>query len=191
MTPQVISVGPKVDESDLGNGFYPQLSSPVAYDDSYRDKLAWLGRQCAMLPGEIRLIAQSREGDITPEVDGTPVLPTVIAFGFDGEEHRLDAALVGIFPHVARVELINRYGGGDPSRLVMYEPPAAPAPDGGKSPVGERWEAMDARVRGKAYRPAIDNPTAKPFKEGDVYQGFRLTFVWVTFSNCAVWVKVN
>lgn len=36
MTKQIISVGPRVNESDLGNGFYPQLSSPVALDDSYR-----------------------------------------------------------------------------------------------------------------------------------------------------------
>lgn len=190
MANQVIAVGPRVNENDLGNGFYPQLSAPVALDDSYRDKLSWLGRQCSKLPGEIRLIAQSQSGDITPENDDTPVLPTIIAFGFGAEEHRLDAALVGIFPHVARVELINRYGGGDPSAVVMYAPPAIPPAEGEDSPVGERWEAMDARVGGKAYRPAPDNPTAKPYKEGEVYKGFRLAFVWVTFARVAVWVKV-
>lgn len=188
---QVISVGPRVNEADLGNGFYPQLSTPIAYDDEYRNKLAWLAQQCTRLPNEIRLIAQANDGDITPEQDGVPTLPTVIAFGFGADEERLDAALVGIMPHVARVELINRYGGGDPSAFVMYEPPAAPHADGSPSPVGERWPAMDAKVGGKAYRPANDNPMAKPYKEGDVVQGFRLAFVWVTFANCAVWVKVN
>lgn len=190
MATQVIAVGPRVNDQDLGNGFYPQLSTPVALDDSYRDKLSWLARQCSKLPGEIRFIAQGHAGDITPENDATPVLPTIIAFGFEAEEHRLDAALVGIFPHVARVELINRYGGGDPAATVMYEPPVIQPAEGEVSPVGERWEAMDARVGGKAYRPAPDNPTAKPFKEGEVFKGFRLTFVWVTFSRVAVWVKV-
>ncbi len=190
MANQVISIGPKVNTADLGAGFYPQLSTPVALDDNYRDKLAWLARQCTKLPTEIRLIAQGHAGDITPDNDATPVLPTIIAFGFGADEHRLDAALVGIMPHVARVELINRYGGGDPAAIVMYEPPAIPPAEGEVSPVGERWEAMDGRVNGKAYRPAPDNPTAKGFKEGEVYRGFQLAFFWVTFSKVAVWVKV-
>ena len=187
---QVISIGPRVNEKDLGNGFNPQLSAPVSLDDNYRDKLAWLARQCSKLPTEIRLIAQGHAGDITPDNDATPVLPSIIAFGFNGEEHRLDAAMVGIFPHVARVELINRYGGGDPAATVMYEPPAIPPVEGEVSPVGERWPEMDARVGGKAYRPAVDNPMAKGFKEGEVYKGFQLAFFWVTFSKVAVWVKV-
>lgn len=186
----IIGVGPKVNTEDLGNGFYPQLSKPVALDDEYRNKLAWLGAQCSTLPKEINFIAQSQLGDITKDADDTAVLPTVIAFGIGGDEYRLDAALVGIFPHVARVELINRYGGGDPSAVVMYTPPPPPLPDGQPSPVGERWPEMDSRVGGKAYRPAVDNPMAKPYKAGDVVGGFRLTFVWVMFANCAVWVKV-
>lgn len=188
-----ITVGPKVNEADLGNGFYKQLSTPVALDDDYRNKLRWLGTQCSTLPAAVVLIAQSRTGDVTEENGLTPDLPAVIGFGPQGSVYRLDAALVGVFPHIARVELIRHFGGGDPAAIVMYAPPPPPQPDGQPSPVGARWPEMDSRAGGQAYRPSVGNPMAKPFKAGDTYKDatgtYRLTFVWVTFANCAVWVK--
>ncbi len=72
----------------------------------------------------------------------------------------------------------------------MYEPPALPPVEGEPAPVGERWPAMDSRVNGQAYRPALDNPMAKGYAESEVAGGFRLAFVWVTFARVAVWVKV-
>ncbi len=188
---QVIAVGPRVNEADLGNGFYPQLGKPVALDDDYHNKLAWLAVQCSKLPNEIRFIAQSREGDITPEKDGTPVLPTVIAFGFGAEEERIDAALVDIFPHVARVQLINRYGGGNASAIVMYEPPKPPQPDGTPSPIGAKWPERGSN----AYRPAEDNPTAKGYAIGDKYTDatgtYRLDKQWWGWLSFSVWLKVD
>jgi hypothetical protein len=186
-----IGVGPKVNEADLGNGFYPQLSNPVAFDDDYRNKLKFLGRECSRLPAQVRLIAQSQAGDITDDTEGTPALPSVIAFGFGAEEHRLDAALVGIMPHVARIELIQRYGGGDANRVVMYEPPAAPQPDGKPSPIGAKWPEKGAN----AYRPADDNPQALGYKEGDTYTdatgSYVLDFQWYWVVKFPVWRKVS
>lgn len=190
-----IIVGPKVNEADLGNGFYKQLSTPVALDDGYRDKLRWLGSQCSRLPTLIQLIAQSSDGDVTDSNGLTADLPTVIQFGSIESGLRLEAALVGLFPHIARVELINHFGGGNPGDTVMYTPPPPPQPDGQPSPIGARWPERDATVGGVAYRPALDNPMAKPFKEGDVYSdatgNYRLTHIWVPFVYAAVWVKVS
>ena len=187
-----VTLGPKVPVEDLDlnpMGDNERWGKPVSYGPRYIDILRWLGTQCPKLPEDVYLIAQGREGDITSDGE-TATRPTIIQWGMGASEFRLDAAQVGYSPHVARIQLINHFGSGDPTTTVMYAPPAIPPAEGEDSPVGERWEAMDARVGGKAYRPAPDNPTAKPYKEGDVYKGFRLAFVWVTFARVAVWVKV-
>lgn len=188
---QVIAVGPKVNVADLGNGFYTQLSAPVAFDDAYREKLQWLAQECRNLPTDIRFIAQSQSGDITVDVDGTPVLPTIIAFGSGANETRMDASQVGVFPHIARIELINRYGGGDPSRIVMYVPPSPAQSDGTPSPIGSLWLEKGPN----AYRPSDDNPTAKGYEVGDTYTDVTGTYqlekrrYWIVLFP--VWIKVS
>lgn len=188
-----VTVGPRVPVDDLDLnllGDNTRWGAPVNYGPEYLDILRWLGTQCSNLPEDVYLIAQSREGDITPEVDGTPVMPTVIQWGTGAGAFRSYAAHVGYTPHNARVDVIRHFGGGDIMTPAKYTPPAPPLPDGEKSPVGDRWPEMDARVGGKAYRPAKDNPKANGHNEGDIVGGFKLTFVWVMFTPVAVWVKV-
>lgn len=187
----IIAVGPRVNEQDLGNGFYTQLAKPSALDDDYRNKLAWLGEQVPGLPKEVRLIAQSQSGDITTDSDGTPALPTVIAFGFGADESRHDATQLDIFPHVIRVQLYGRYVGVVPNDIVMYEPPKPPQPDGKPSPIGAKWPEKGPN----AYRPSVDNPTASGYAVGDKYTDatgtYQLDKQWWGWLSFSVWLRVG
>lgn len=189
----LINVGPKVNEEDLGAGFYQQDGlPPVKNDPAYSGKLQWLYEECSGRCGaEADLVAQYGGGDITLESPAVPDLPTVISWKKGtAPEFRQDAALVGYAPHNARIELINHFGGGDPNVLKYYAPPKPPQPDGKPSPIGAKWPERGAN----AYRPSIDNPRAVPYNAGDTYTDasgkYNLTFQWSAFVRVPVWEKV-
>ncbi len=189
-----VTIGPKVPVNDLNLdivGDNTRWGAVVKWNDDFKDILRWLGEQVPGLPEDIRLIAQGFTGDILSEADGDPVTDTIIQFGEGANAYRHYSTMVGLMPHVTRVELLHRYNDGKGAdNIVMYSKPKPPQGDGSPSPIGAKWPERGPNV----FRPSVDNPTAKGYAIGDKYKDatgtYQLDKQWWGWLSFVAWLKV-
>ena len=191
----ILAVGPKVNEADLGNGYYPHLRKVGAADPEFLDVLAWL--RSNGIPWHVRIFTPKgtdpagfvtlmpdeihwTKGD-AGDTAGRPDLP-------EKGIKILEAALVFNFPHVALEELLEFYGLPKNTTHQMYPGPRKAVATIDQSPIGEAWPDRPGDFRPSAY------DQANPLPYGTVWTDGTGSYVrekrgWA-FVGYAAWKKV-
>jgi hypothetical protein len=169
--------------NDLANGYYNNISK-VNVARVY-EVYSWMKGHCPSLP-PFKFVTPK---GIDPLVNAVKPLPTEMHFPAISEADntlKLDAAMVGTYPHVALVEVKNTYKCGDPNVLV-YMPSKSPANNEVfVSPVGEAWPEKGLN----AYKPKPNDFSAYGSSYTDCSGVYEKQRRWNVFIPYGVWVKI-
>jgi hypothetical protein len=174
--------GPSIDPKDISNGFYPHLRKVGPLDPEFLDIISWLQSKGA--PRKTSLAA-----DRSQTVDGPGRwMPAQITFeSEEGNQLRLDAAMVFNFPHVALTDLEQFFRFGNPSVLEFYPGLRQTVSFITISPVGAAWPEQGENC----FRPADSDRLefgAEYIDQTGQYRKDRRTRMFVSYG---VWVKTT